>query len=708
MAEHKSSLLARTFLILWRLWLRLTASFDKTLELLHRTILLRGHVFDDEWYYTSNPDLTPSIGNAVEHFMRHGRYEGRKARFFDPGWYFLAHRDVRSTRLDAWTHYRQYGRAEGRVARFHYLHSSLDYYTTPPFQEWARLYDTQTDEELGQMAKISRHLNLQVTFDILIHIGHEIKTPDQIKALLQGLSHQIYTRAHYFIAAAEGLDKPLLDQINDWVSTTPHASLYPVSDALSAFAAYNRMLTKGRAPYILCLSPYSLPNKTTLFWFAYQAHLKPDATIIYADDDQFNEKKERIRPHFKTDFNYELFLSYNYIGDAAILRREVVDDLSGFDERFGQDAGYDLMWRIHDKCSSTRIVHIPRLLIHHPEIPARNAPSAQVVQNHLRRKNLIGDVLNVEEAPAYNRVRFALPKRQPLVSIIIPTRDRLELLEQAIESICTLTTWTNYEIIIVDNGSRERETLTYLANLPYAQIHVVRDERPFNFSALNNEAAKVANGEFLCLMNNDIEIITPDWLEEMMSFAYQKDVGCVGARLWYPDGKIQHAGVLIGFHGVAGHMHKLLDSKQNGYADRAVLHQSLSAVTAAVLLVRKSIYQAVGGLDKSLGVAFNDVDFCLKVRDAGYRNIYTPYAQMYHHESASRGAEDTPEKKRREQREITIMKNRYGKTLMNDPAYNSNLTLIAEDFSYAFPPRVQTISELYNEVFRMVENLSLE
>jgi GT2 family glycosyltransferase len=301
---------------------------------------------------------------------------------------------------------------------------------------------------------------------------------------------------------------------------------------------------------------------------------------------------------------------------------------------------------------------------------------------------LAAEVEAAPEAPALNRVRFACPAPQPLVSIIIPTKDRADLLDMCLQSLQDKTTYANYEVIIVDNGSVEPATQTLFDSLVGPRFRVVRDDSPFNYSALNNSAARLARGELLCLMNNDIEILTPGWLEEMVSFAMRADVGCVGARLWYPDGRLQHGGCIVGLGGVAGHSHKYFPKGHPGYFRRAVLHQSFSAVTAACLLLRREIYEQVGGLDEQLVVAFNDVDFCLRVQAAGYRNVWTPYAEMNHHESASRGEEDNPEKIARFKREIDFIKARWGDTLLHDPAYSYNLTLDIEDFSYAWPPRV--------------------
>jgi GT2 family glycosyltransferase len=266
---------------------------------------------------------------------------------------------------------------------------------------------------------------------------------------------------------------------------------------------------------------------------------------------------------------------------------------------------------------------------------------------------------------------------------------------ECLESLKKIT-YPNYEVIVVDNGSDDPQTLAYFDTIKSDQrVRILRDDRPFNYSALNNRAVQVARGELVGLINNDIEVISPEWLSEMVSIALQVGVGAVGARLWYPDNTLQHGGVVIGLGGVAGHSHKYFPKGNPGYFGRAISQQSFSAVTAACLVVRRSVFLEIGGFEEEkLKVAFGDVDFCLRLREAGYRNVWTPYAELYHHESATRGYEDTPEKQIRFAGEVQYMQNRWGSLLLNDPAYSPNLTLDSEDFSYAWPPRVAPLEDL--------------
>jgi GT2 family glycosyltransferase len=275
-----------------------------------------------------------------------------------------------------------------------------------------------------------------------------------------------------------------------------------------------------------------------------------------------------------------------------------------------------------------------------------------------------------------------VPEPAPLVSLIIPTKDRADLLRNCIDSIRVKTTYGNYEIIVVDNNSEEDETFAYFDELARDErVRVLPHPHPFNYSAINNAAVRLARGSIVGLVNNDVEVITSDWLTEMVSWAQQPAIGCVGAKLYYSDDTVQHGGVILGVGGVANHAHRLKRRSDPGYFGRALVAQTLSAVTAACLLVRKAVYAEVRGLDgQRLKVAFNDVDFCLKVRQAGYRNVWTPFAELYHHESKSRGTEDTPEKLARFHSEVRTMVERWQKELARDPYYSVNLAREANDF----------------------------
>jgi GT2 family glycosyltransferase len=322
--------------------------------------------------------------------------------------------------------------------------------------------------------------------------------------------------------------------------------------------------------------------------------------------------------------------------------------------------------------------------------PQARAAATKAVTEHLARRRIAAEVTSSGDED-FRRIRYLLPQEKPWVSILIPTRDLLEFLQPCVESIFAKTKYPNFELVVIDNDSVDPELLAWLSRIAaQPRVRVLRFPGEFNFGGINNFGVQQVNSEFVALLNNDLTVITPDWLEEMVSQALPTDVGAVGARLLYPDDRIQHAGVILGGGGVAAHAHKGLPRTNHGYFSRAILAQELSAVTAACMLVRRAAYLAVGGFDaEHLKVAFNDVDFCLRLRRAGYRIIYTPYAEFYHRESASRGFEDTVRKNRRFEAEIQSMRDRWGETLSHDPAYNLNLSLASADFKVAFPPRTR-------------------
>ena len=445
-----------------------------------------------------------------------------------------------------------------------------------------------------------------------------------------------------------------------------------------------------------------------LYWIADAAERRPDCQLIYSDEDKIDEAGKRSDPYFKPDWNPDLFLSQNMFSHVGAYRADLVRAVGGFRVGYEGSQDYDLALRCIERIRPDQIVHIPRVLYHwriHAGSTAHAIeakPYAMVageraLNDHLRRTGVDATA----EAVGYGyRVRYVLPAVPPLVSLIIPTRNGLKLLRQCVESIFEKTDYPHYEIIVVDNGSDDKATLRYLDALATRpNVRVMRDDRPFNYSALNNAAVAQARGEVVGLLNNDLEVIDAGWLTEMVSHALRPGVGAVGARLWYADDTLQHAGVVLGIHGIAGHVHRFLPRGDVGYCGRASLIQSFSALTGACLLVRKSVYEELGGLNETeLQVACNDVDFCLRAREAGYKNIWTPYAELYHHESASRGFDDTPEKQARSAKEVAYMKQRWGDALLNDPAYNPNLTLDSEDFGLAWPPRVPGLDDVLSAI----------
>jgi O-antigen biosynthesis protein len=574
-----------------------------------------------------------------------------------------------------------------------------------PYPSWLKLFGTLTDVIHTRLRDNVGEFKIQPLVSIVMPVHNpQLAWLDQALASVQS---QIYTRWELCIADDASTNPAVRTALERWMRVDQRIKVIFRSQNGHISATSNSALNLAQGEWVALLDHDDVLAEDALFWIVHAINQNPSCELIYSDEDKIDEMGVRSAPYFKSAWNQDLFYSQNMFSHLGAYKASLVRAAGGFREGLDGSQDYDLALRCIEQLPSRqlsqKIQHIPRVLYHwrmHADSTAYNIdakPYAMVageraINEHLAR---LGIAARAESVGNGYRVRYALPEVLPLVSLIIPTRNGLQLLRQCIDSILAKTTYSNFEIIVMDNGSDDRATLRYLDELALKpSVRVVRDARPFNYSALNNAAVKLARGSVVGLVNNDIEVISPDWLTEMVSHALRPEVGAVGARLWYGDDTLQHAGVVLGIHGVAGHVHRFLSRGNVGYCGRAALIQSFSAVTGACLVVRKALYEEVGGLNEvELQVACNDIDFCLRLREADYRNIYTPYAELYHHESASRGFDDTPEKQARSAKEVAYMQQCWGNLLLNDPAYNPNLTLDAEDFSLAWPPRVAPIDQ---------------
>ncbi len=418
----------------------------------------------------------------------------------------------------------------------------------------------------------------------------------------------------------------------------------------------------------------STVSESALYRIAYLINSHSAVQFIYGDHDYFNNDLVRHSPMFKPDWSPTLLLAQNYISWSGLWRYRGGDIPTSFSKL------HELWLQIGSSVSEDQIIHLDSLILQIPE-DVVNTDSAEQVASHLSLLSPKARVGTVRDG--VYRIRWPLPEILPKVTVIIPTRNGLVHLRACVESLLENTDYPNLEVIIIDNQSDNDETLRYLDLLSTNKfIHVFQYDLPFNYSAINNYAVRKSAGDLICLLNNDTEIIHTDWLKEMVSQLLRPGVGIVGAKLYYSDGTIQHAGDAVGPGGCADHLHSGLAGDDPGYGMRAICAQELSAVTAACLLTRRDIWQQVGGLDElNLAVAFNDVDYCLRVREAGYRVVWTPHAELYHHESVSRGKDITPEQKKRSSNELKYMKNKWKNNLMHDPFYNQNLNYDRPDFT---------------------------
>ena len=564
---------------------------------------------------------------------------------------------------------------------------SLDY------EEWIETVETPSLPDKGDVKVILETMQKPP----LISVVMPVYNPEEVylRACIDSVLEQSYPYWELCIADDKSPKEHVQRVLREYEAKDPRVKVVYRQQNGHISAASNSALQIAIGEFVALLDHDDALPEHALLFMAQTIHSQPNARILYSDEDKLNAKGERFEPHFKSDWNPDLFFSQNYVSHLGVYHHDLLKKISGF--RLGVEGSQDqdLLLRCLPHVQADQIVHIPRVLYHWRTVEGSTALASgeksyttdagiKALQDYFATRQP-GVKVEAGRVPNTYRVCYPIPEPAPLVSLLIPTRDRRSLTETAVRSILEKSTYTNYEILILDNGSVEAETLEFFSQIQEEdhRVKVLAYDYPFNYSAINNFGARHAKGTIIGLINNDIEVINPEWLTEMVSHSLRPEIGCVGAKLYYPNDTLQHGGVILGIGGVANHSHKHFSRTHPGYFARLVCTQNYSAVTAACLLIRKEIFDAVEGLDEeNLKVAFNDVDFCLKVREAGYRNLWTPYAELYHYESISRGAEDSPEKIARFTREVNFMKSKWGKHLEVDPFYSKNLTKDREDFSF--------------------------
>ena len=568
------------------------------------------------------------------------------------------------------------------------------------YPSWVDRYDSFSELELASLRQRAAALVDGPLISILVPV---YQTPEPwLRKCVDSVLAQTYPKWELCIADDASSAPHVRRVLDEYVARDPRIKVVYRESNGHISAASNSALELCTGSYVGLLDHDDELRPHALLEMAEGIVRDPELMVLFSDEDKIDETGRRFDPYFKPDWNPDLMRSQNYLCHFSVIEAGLVREVGGFREGYEGSQDHDLLLRCTERIRPAQIHHVPKVLYHWRAIEGSTAlvrdakdyastAGARAVRDHLAR---LGADAEVEELPyGHYRVRWGLGRRPPKVSLIVPTRDRVDLLRQCIHSVLELTRYPDFEIVVVDNQSVEPETRAYFDELSEEpRVRLLHYDAPFNYSAINNWAVSQCDGEIVGLLNNDIEVISPDWLEEMTSHARRPEIGAVGSMLYYPDDRIQHAGVVLGSGGVANHAYVGQPRGYPGHGGRAKVAQGLSAVTAACLLVRRSVYVSVGGLDESLQVAFNDIDFCLRIRAAGYQNLWTPFAELYHHESASRGSDDTPEKAARFRAEVELMESRWGETLYHDPAYNPNLTLFGTDAGLAFPPRSSQIT----------------
>ena len=658
-------------------------------------------MFDALYYLRNNPDVAASGQNVLVHYLETGAREGRNPHpFFHTTYYAKMNYDVIDAGNNPLAHYVEYGLNEGRL----------------PYNLYDAWVQSKRLTAIGIEA-IMRQIDQMTYFPVFSVIVPVYNTDEQwLRRCLESVLLQLYPHWELCIADDASTEPHVLKVLAEYAARDSRIQVVYLKENSHISAASNAALALAQGEFIALLDHDDEISIDALYENAVLINAHPDADMIYSDEDKISEDDIRHMPFFKPDWSPDTFLSQMYSGHLGVYRTDLIRRIGGFRIGFEGSQDYDLVLRFTEKTS--HIYHIPKILYHWRTIQGSTARAADsknyayiaaknAIQEALDRRGEGGQVDIVPNRHGQYRVRYPV-RGNPFVSIIIPTRDNGPSLEKCLSSIFRKTTYPFFEVLIVDNGSVQREVKDLFdrwKTLEGDRIRVVSVDIPFNYSRLNNEGVRHSRGDILVLLNDDIEVISDNWLEEMAGQARRESVGAVSAVLLYPDDTIQHAGLILGVGGVANHSHKYAPASSPGYFGRLLISANYAAVTGACMMVTKERYLNIGGLDEELAVAYNDVDFCLRLLRKGYRNIVLSHVRLYHHESRSRGEDAKADRnKDRLQRDMKVMEARWRDFIADDPYYNSNLTRAREDYSlpitdHALDIRLKLQRELLRDPF---------
>ena len=556
------------------------------------------------------------------------------------------------------------------------------------YAEWYEL--TKPSEEALEAQRAAR-FEFMPKFSIVIPV---YRTPERyLKEMLDSIEAQTYENWEVCVADGSPAGQSLERVLSRYAARDRRFKYVILGENKGIAGNTNAAMDMATGDFIVLADHDDELTPDALYECARTVTEHPQCDCLYSDEDKLDmDGGALFDPHFKPDFNIDLLRSVNYICHLFVVSHDLVARVGGFRQEFDGAQDYDFIFRCTEQAKE--ICHIPKVLYHwrcHKDSTASNPQSklyafeagSRAIMAHYERVGIEAE--RVEKGVDYGIYHTVYRiKDRPLVSVIIPNKDHSADLDTCVRALLTRATYKNLEILVVENNSTLPETFAYYEALEkeFPNVRVVRWEREFNYSAINNFGETFARGEYLLFLNNDTELIAPSFIEEMLGLCQRGDVGAVGARLLYQDNTIQHAGVVVGFGGIAGHTFIGLHQAENSYFHRAMSTQDYSAVTAACMMTKKSLFEQVGGFSEELAIAFNDIDYCMKVRAAGKLVVYNPYALLYHYESKSRGLEDTPEKVARFNREIRIFADKWPEILRDgDPYYNPNLTLRKSNFA---------------------------
>ncbi|HXP51182.1 MAG TPA: glycosyltransferase family 2 protein [Bacteroidia bacterium] len=643
--------------------------------------------FDTAYYLKRNPAVEKERINPLLHYILFGWKEGRMPNpNFDSRYYVESNQDVKSAGFNPLYHYMFFGKYEDRATNS----------TTSRYAEWVENYDTISRTDVALMRKMADTFSRKPLISMIMPVYNpDIK---YIKKAIESVINQVYDNWELCMADDASTDPMVKITLDEYVRKDKRIKVNyrKVNGHISE--ASNSAIEIATGEFIALMDQDDELAEHALFMVAYTIANNPDACLIYSDEDKMDMTDTRNTPYFKSNWNKDLFYGHNMLCHLDVYKLSIFRKIGCYRKGYEGSQDYDVILRFTEQIKPEQIKHIPHILYHWRTFPGSVAQSGgskgyawlnakRALEDHLTRTGQKGEVVDAPNSG--HRILRALPEKLPLVSIIIPVKKDIELLEKCINSIVNKTRYNNYEIIIVDNGGTEN-TKKQLNEIKakHKNLSVIENNRSVNYSAVNNMGVKAAKGDIVGLLHCDTEVINEEWLSEIVSHVMRKEVGAVGAKLYFEDGRIQHAGIVLGINTVGAHIYK--NSKKNyaGNFNRLLLTQNFSAVSSACLFVQKSLYNEIGGFDETnLSNKYNDIDFCLRLQEKGYINVWTPFAELYHYESAEIGDNITEMKKN--DTEVDYMYTKWGKTILNDPYYNPNLSLSNVEYKFEFPPRAK-------------------
>ena len=683
--------------------------------------ILTTDLFDVGYYRATHPDVAQAGRNPRLHYARAGALEGRNPNaLFDGRFYLGKNPEIRAAGVNPLYHYMRTGAREGRdpgplfntrlyleespgvhpdrvnpLAHFlRSLPAGQDPADAPfVFRSWLASYEEPGETLSLSVRRCLAQLPKRPRVSLLAAVPGDVD-PASLEEMVESVRTQLYDEWELLIGLAPDTPGGIQNRLSEISMAEPRIRLVKTQSAEPA-TMLRDVATEARGDFVAVVDPDDRLDQSALFLLAEEVAAHPEAAVVYSDEDDVDPVGRRHSPHFKPGWSRDLLYGWNYLGRLVILERGLVEAVGGFTDTHAPSHEYDLHLRTTGAVDDSRIRHIPWILCHRQggtaarrggsSRPEEAESARRALADHLRRSGMTGTTEGV--GARFQRVLHPLPDELPLVSVIIPTRDRLNLLKPCLSSLVEKTDYPFFEILVVDNESRDPDAVAFLRRLRTPH-RVLEYEGPFNYSAINNFAVRRAEGSILVFLNNDTEIRSSSWLREMVRLAVRDDVGAVGARLLFPDDTVQHAGVIVGLRGVAGHSFAGLPASAEGYFGRAILTQEYSAVTGACLAMRRSVFEEMDGFDEeAFPVNFNDIDLCLRVRATGRKILFCPQAELVHHESASRPGPVGPNDPLRAER--ARFRARWPEAIEDDPFYNPNLSLTGRPFSLAVPPRTR-------------------